>query len=107
MVNPQMELLRGEEIDSTEVGRIVPIYEAVGTFGTRAIRRAIYGALQHLDPRMPDVLPAALRAKLQFPTHREAVMQTQLPPAQGSIDALNQFRSGSQRRLIFEELFLY
>src|SRR5438132_14356431 len=66
MVNPQMEVISGEGLDSTEVGRIVPIYEAVGTFGTRAIRRAIYGALQHLDPRMPDVLPAALRAKLQF-----------------------------------------
>src|SRR5213078_1563765 len=107
MVNPQMEVISGEGLDSTEVGRIVPIYEAVGTFGTRAIRRAIYGALQHLDPRMPDVLPAALRAKLQFPTHREAVMQTHFPPAEESIDALNQFRSAAQRRLIFEELFLY
>src|SRR5437879_3983650 len=107
MVNPQMEVISGEGLDSTEVGRIVPIYEAVGTFGTRAIRRAIYGALQHLDPRMPDVLPAALRAKLQFPTHREAVMQTHFPPAEESIDALNQFRSTAQRRLIFEELFLY
>ena len=107
MVNPQMEVVSGEGLDSTEVGRIVPIYEAIGTFGTRAIRRAIYGALQHLDPRMPDVLPAALRTKLQFPTHREAVIQTHFPPAEESIDALNQFRSTAQRRLIFEELFLY
>src|SRR3989440_6435544 len=107
MVNPQMEVISGEGLDSTEVGRIVPIYEAIGTFGTRAIRRAIYGALQHLDPRMPDVLPAALRTKLQFPTHRDAVIQTHFPPAEESIDALNQFRSTAQRRLIFEELFLY
>src|SRR5437879_7152601 len=49
MVNPQMELLRGEEMDSTEVGRIVPIYEAIGTFGSRAIRRAVYGALQQFE----------------------------------------------------------
>src|SRR6266404_6519556 len=107
MVNPQMEVISGEGLDSTEVGRIVPIYEAIGTFGTRAIRRAIYGALQHLDPRMPDVLPAALRTKLQFPTHRDAVIQTHFPPAEESLDALNQFRSTAQRRLIFEELFLY
>src|SRR5271154_990203 len=32
MVNPQIELC-SEEMDSTEVGRIVPIYEAIGTFG--------------------------------------------------------------------------
>src|ERR1700737_4918273 len=62
MVNPQMEMLGNEEADSTEVGRIVPIYEAIGTFGSRAIRRAIYAALQLLDPRMPDVLPDELRA---------------------------------------------
>src|ERR1700737_5298937 len=47
MVNPQIEL-SSEEVDSTEVGRIVPIYEAIGTFGSRAIRRAIYSALESL-----------------------------------------------------------
>ncbi|HJZ65093.1 MAG TPA: ATP-dependent DNA helicase RecG [Candidatus Acidoferrum sp.] len=107
MVNPQMEVISGEGLDSTEVGRIVPIYEAIGTFGSRAIRRAIYGALQQLDPAMPDILPASLRAKLKFPAHREAVVQTHFPPPEESLDALNQFRSPAQQRLIFEELFLY
>jgi ATP-dependent DNA helicase RecG len=107
MVNPQMELISGEGLDSTEVGRIVPIYEAIGTFGSRAIRRAIYGGLQQLDPKMADVLPASLQTKLNFPTHREAVIQTHFPPAEESLGALNQFRSPAQQRLIFEELFLY
>ena len=107
MVNPQMEVISGEGLDSTEVGRIVPIYEAIGTFGSRAIRRAVYAALQHLDPRMPDVLPIALRTKLKYPAHREAVVQTHFPPQEESLDALNQFRSPAQQRLIFEELFLY
>ena len=30
MINPQFELLGAESADSTEVGRIVPIYEAIG-----------------------------------------------------------------------------
>jgi ATP-dependent DNA helicase RecG len=107
MVNPQIEVISSEGLDSTEVGRIVPIYEAIGTFGSRAIRRAIYGALQQLDPHMPDALPAPLRIKMNFPSHREAVIQTHFPPPQESLDALNQFRSSAQQRLIFEELFLY
>src|SRR6267142_5699778 len=107
MVNPQMELISVDGLDSTEAGRIVPIYEAIGTFGSRAIRRAIYGALQQLDPRMPDALPTGLRAKLNFPSHRDAVVQTHFPPPDESLDALNQFRSAAQQRLIFEELFLY
>jgi len=107
MVNPQMEILSGAELDSTEVGRIVPIYEAVGTFGSRQIRRAIYSTLQNLDETIPDALPLTLRKKLQLPSRREALIHTHFPPAEESLDALNLFRSPAQQRLIFEEFFLY
>ncbi len=85
MINPQIEMLSSEESDSTEVGRIVPIYEAIGTFGSRAIRRAMHAAVQLIDSHMPDVLP----------------------DPEESLDALNTFRSPAQQRLIFEEFFLY
>jgi len=107
MVNPTLEVLSGTEIDSTEMARIVPVYEAIGTFGTRQIRRAIYGTLQNLDHAMPDILPAELRKRLGFPSRREAVIQAHFPPSQESLMVLNQFRSPAQRRLIFEEFFLY
>lgn len=107
MVNPTFEVLSGEEVDSTEMGRIVPVYEAVGTFGTRQIRRAIYATLQNLDQSIPDVLPPELRKRLQFPSRRDAVVHAHFPSAEESLEALNQFRSPAQRRLIFEEFFLY
>ena len=107
MVNPQIEVLSSEEVDSTEMGRIVPIYEAVGTFGSRMIRRAIYNTLQNLDSSIPDVLPTELREKLHYPARREALIHTHFPPAEESLEALNLFRSPAQQRLIFEEFFLY
>src|ERR1700737_3156653 len=123
MVNPQIELFSSvnhsaeahdadsaapeQEVDSTEVGRIVPIYEAIGTFGSRAIRRTIYTALQLLDPRMIDVLPQELRDRLGFPTRHQALAQTHFPQPEESLEALNEFRSPAQQRLIFEEFFLY
>ena len=107
MINPQIETLSGEEIDSTEVGRIVPIYEAIGTFGSRAIRRAMYAAVQQVDLNMPDVLPEALRARLGFPSRSEAIIRTHFPAPEESLDALNTFRSPAQQRLIFEEFYLY
>ena len=107
MINPQIETLSGEEIDSTEVGRIVPIYEAIGTFGSRAIRRAMYAAVQQVDLNMPDVLPEALRARLGFPSRGEAIIHTHFPTPEESLDALNTFRSPAQQRLIFEEFYLY
>jgi ATP-dependent DNA helicase RecG len=107
MVNPQFELLSGEGQDSTEVGRIVPIYEAIGTFGTRAIRRATYAALQQINANLPDLLPPSIRTRMKFPSRRDAIIYTHFPPAGESIDALNQFRSPAQQRLIFEEFFFY
>ena len=107
MVNPQIEVVSGAEVDSTEMGRIVPIYEAVGTFGTRQIRRAVYATLQNLDPRIPDVLPDELRKRFGFPSRCDAWIQAHFPPSEESLEALNLFRSPAQRRLIFEEFFLY
>ena len=107
MINPQIEVLTGEEVDSVEMGRIVPIYEAVGTFGTRQIRRAIYATLQNLDPNIPDVLPPALLQLLHYPSRHEALILTHFPDAGESLEALNLFRSPAQQRLIFEEFFLY
>src|SRR6266436_3192179 len=107
MINPQIETLSGEEIDSTEVGRIVPIYEAIGTFGSRASRRAMYAAVQQIDLNMQDVLPDELRAQLGFPSRSEAIIRTHFPAPEESLDALNTFRSPAQQRLIFEEFYLY
>ena len=107
MVNPQIEVLGAGEVDSTEMGRIVPIYEAIGTFGSRMIRRSIYATLQNLDSNIPDVLPPELRERLKYPTRREALIHTHFPPAGESLEALNLFRSSAQQRLIFEEFFLY
>jgi len=107
MINPQIETLGSEESDSTEVGRIVPIYEAIGTFGSRAIRRAMHAAVQLIDPQLPDLLPQSLRARLAYPSRREALIHTHFPAPEESLDALNTFRSPAQQRLIFEEFFLY
>src|SRR5712692_9331418 len=107
MINPQIEMLSSEESDSTEVGRIVPIYEAIGTFGSRAIRRAMHAAVQLIDSHMPDVLPESLRSRLGFPSRRDALIHTHFPDPEESLDALNTFRSPAQQRLIFEEFFLY
>jgi len=107
MINPQIEVLSSEETDSTEMGRIVPVYEALGTFGTRQIRRAVYTTLQNLGPQIPDPLPGELLARLRYPSRREALIAAHFPPPDESLEALNFFRSPAQQRLIFEEFFLY
>ncbi|MBZ5699147.1 MAG: ATP-dependent DNA helicase RecG [Acidobacteriia bacterium] len=107
MINPEYELLGAGAADSTEVGRIVPIYEAIGGITSRVMRRIIYTALENLGGVIPDPLPAELLARYKFPSRRDAIHFVHFPPQTESVEALNSFRSQAQQRLIFEEFFFY
>jgi ATP-dependent DNA helicase RecG len=110
MTNPQIEILSAnddEASDSTEVGRIVPVYEAIGGISSRMLRKIIYGVLRDFDGNVPDPLPAEIRERYRFPARREALIFSHFPPKEESVEALNTFRSPAQTRLIFEEFFYY
>ncbi|MGA8368248.1 MAG: ATP-dependent DNA helicase RecG [Candidatus Acidiferrales bacterium] len=110
MVNPQIELVGSGEnasADSTEVGRIVPVYEALGGISSRMLRRIIYGVLSDFDDAVPDPLPENIRERYRLPTRREALLYAHFPPKNENLDLLNDFRSPAQIRLIFEEFFYY
>ena len=72
------------------------------------IRRAMYAAVQQLaESSIPDILPEELRARLGYPSRREALIHVHFPAPDESLEALNIFRTPAQQRLIFEEFFLY
>jgi ATP-dependent DNA helicase RecG len=109
MVNPELELTDSEHIasDSTEVGRIVPIYEAIGPVSSRMFRRIIYNVLLNFAGDIPDALPDDLRRSLALPSRREAVFAAHFPEKNASLELLNAFRNPAQVRLVFEEFFYY
>jgi len=107
MINPEFEMLGEGDADSTEVGRIVPIYEAIGGISSRSMRRIVYLALEKFSGEMPDPLPREILERHNFPLRREAIQFVHFPPATESVDALNSFRSKAHLRLIFEEFFFY
>src|SRR5580704_16726197 len=110
MVNPQIESVTAAEgvaTDSTEVGRIVPIYEALGAIGSRVLRKVIYSVLTNFQGDIPDPLPAQIRERYKFPSRRDSIFFAHFPPADESVELLNGFRSPAQSRLIFEEFFYY
>jgi ATP-dependent DNA helicase RecG len=107
MINPEYEMLGEGDADSTEVGRIVPIYEAIGGISSRSMRRIVYLALQNSAGPTADPLPPEILARYKFPSRREAIQFVHFPPETESVDALNSFRSQAHLRLIFEEFFFY
>ncbi len=107
MVNPEFELLGAAGGDSLEVGRIVPIYEAIGPLTTRVLRRLLHAALEALGENIPDPLPAGLLERHGLPARGPALRAAHFPPPTENLDQLNAFQTPAQRRLIFEEFFFF
>jgi ATP-dependent DNA helicase RecG len=110
LTNPQYEILDDEEGGSGETihtGRIVPVYEKTGTVTPKMQRRLVFDALQRLTPDLPEHLPEEIRLRLKLPTRYAALHATHFPPDDVAVDTLNHFETPAQRRLIFEEAFLF
>jgi len=119
IVQPQFEIVgeAGDEesrdatqqkvAESLEIGRIVPIYEAIGQgrLTSRWFRRVIHTALENLPSDMPDAIPVAVRHRLKLIPPREALRRVHWPEAGESLEGLQSSRTPAHVRLIFEELF--
>jgi ATP-dependent DNA helicase RecG len=107
ITNPQYEILEDEDGETIHTGRIVPVYEKTGTVTPKMQRRLVYDVLQKLPADLPDALPEDVRMRLGLPSRYAALMATHFPPADAPIGPLNAFATSAQRRLIFEEAFLF
>jgi ATP-dependent DNA helicase RecG len=93
---------------SLHYGRIVPVYERVGSLTTKLQRRLVHQALDAMPAQVFDPIPESLLAHLQLPSRAQALRAAHFPEAtEVGIDLLNAFRSPAQVRLIFEEFFLF
>jgi ATP-dependent DNA helicase RecG len=108
--NPEYEVVRvsnaGEDA-TVHTGRIVPIYEKIGSLTPRMQRTLVYELLRSLPATLPDPLPAGVRVARDLVDRRRALEDVHFPPSDAEVDAHNAFRSRAHERLIFEEFFLF
>ena len=110
ITNPDYELMSEEQDDDGALihsGRIVPVYEKIGSLTPKSLRRIVHDALQSLPAEVDDLLPAAVRRQLGVPARRQALSDAHFPPSGTMIEALNERRTAAQRRLIIEEFFFF
>ncbi|HEU5232919.1 MAG TPA: ATP-dependent DNA helicase RecG [Terriglobales bacterium] len=116
LMQPQVEVLGVSEDDpedllterlenSVEIGRIVPVYEAIGKLNSRWFRNTMHRVLKELSQEIPDGIPAAVRDEMNLISRRQAFEQAHFPPVGESFAALENRSTPAHRRLIFEELF--
>ena len=110
LTDPEFEIIRdsgADESSTLHTGRIVPIYERTGSVTTNMQRRFVWQALEQLPGELFDPVPADIRDREQWPSRVAALRGAHFPDATISVQALNAFQTPYQRRLIFEDFFVY
>lgn len=108
MLQPKFEIVPDADDggpDSLEMGRITPIYEAIGKITAAGIRRLVWTGLQDIGNEIPECLPPSVVSANKLPARDESLRQMHFPAPGGSMEELSHFRSPAQARLIFEEFF--
>ena len=97
--NPEIELLDspGGEIESVNIGRVLPVYPLTEGVSADVIRKAVITVLPAAK-KLQDPLPTPLREQYGFPTLSEAVTNLHFPPDHDTL-------AHARRRLIFDEFF--
>lgn len=105
IVHPSYRLLDdGEALGD----RLDPVYPAIEGIGPATLRRLIVAALERLpDDDTIELLPASMRAQLQLPSLREALVAVHRPAPDADVQALMSGTHPAQRRLVIEELLAH
>jgi ATP-dependent DNA helicase RecG len=88
-------------------GRIVPVYERAGHVTTNMQRRFVWQALEKLPAPLFDPVPGDILSRERWPARLDALRLTHFPASGTPVEALNNFQTPAQRRLIFEDFFVF
>ncbi|MEP7116047.1 MAG: ATP-dependent DNA helicase RecG [Acidobacteriota bacterium] len=108
LTSPEFEVLDDDgDAEPLHTGRIVPIYERTGSVTPNMHRSLVFRALELLVDPLPELLPAALTSRERWPDRRTALRQVHFADPDSDVAALNAGATPAQRRVIFEDFFVY
>ncbi|MFC1630955.1 ATP-dependent DNA helicase RecG [Candidatus Omnitrophota bacterium] len=88
-----------QDAESVHIGRIVPIYRLSAKINQRYLRTVIYRAEQGCRAQIADMLPVAIKKRLDLLPLAEAISAIHFPEEFPAKDS-------AYRRLVFDEFFL-
>ena len=99
LTHPSFEGVDGEDIERI-ASRPIPIYPATGSLASWAIARAVGMVLDHLDDAdVPDVVPAAVRDRVDIPAYARSLRRLHQPQTDEDYQQ-------TRRALAFTEAFV-
>src|SRR5688500_8457285 len=110
ITDPEFEIVSDDPIPGDvqlHTGRIVPVYERTGSVTTNMQRRFVWQALEKLPATIFDPVPADILSRERWPSRVDALRESHFPSSAMPLDALNNFQTAAQRRLVFEDFFVF
>ena len=99
IVQPEYEILKSDEKDSINIGRIVPVYSLTGQLTQRYLRSLAFLAVTNYSKFLIERLPSYLIARSKVVDIKFAIRNIHFPV---SFDNLEK----AYRRIVFEEFFM-
>lgn len=87
------------EMEPLKTRRIVPIYPLTNGLNSGKMRQVMQTAVDQWSPRVPEILPQAIRQKHELLSLPEAIYHNHFPDSQEMLHK-------ARRRVAFDELFL-
>ncbi len=99
IVQPEYEILKGDETDSVHIGRIVPIYASSSGLTQRYLRSLIFLAVSQYYKFLVERLPTYMLGRQRLVDIKFAIRNIHFPV---TFEALER----AYRRIVFEEFFM-
>jgi ATP-dependent DNA helicase RecG len=96
---PDWEVVESGEDDRLHTGRLVPVYSTTEGLPQRALRSLMWRVVDGFAREVPEVLPAALRARRRLAPLAQALRDAHFPEADAALTV-------ARRRLAFDDFLL-
>lgn len=93
--------------DKIHYGRIVPIYSETEGLGQKTIRRIMFNLVETFTSEIEDSIPLEVLDRLNLPELKNSFSEAHFPSPGQDINALKDFITKWQKRLVFDEFFIF
>jgi ATP-dependent DNA helicase RecG len=107
MDSPEYEFITEKGDFLIHTNRVVPVYKLTEGISQKQFRKIMFGIIRDYLEDVEDPLPQHIRKRYNLPPLRESIRQVHFPEDNTFLDSLNRGVSIYQRRLVFDELFLF
>ena len=106
MVHPEVEVFDLAKGKLEKLGKVLPVYHSAEGLKQSTVRRDIQTVVRKVLPYLPEYLPSEILKRHNFPEAADAFWRVHFPYDE-KVEELLTFKTPAQRRVIFDELFLF